>query len=574
MSECVMEAERLTYVYPCGKPGLRALSLDIRRGRKLAIVGPNGAGKTTLILCLNGTYRPQSGAIRLNGAPTAYRREALLDWRRRVGVVFQDPDDQVVAPSVAQDVAFGPLNLGLTPAAARERATECLAALGIECLWDAGTHELSHGQKKLVALAGVLAMRPDVILLDEPTAGLDPAGRRRVMSVLDQLHAGGTTLAMATHDMDLVYGWADDVAILRDGQTLVQGATESVFRDATALEAVGLEVPCVPAVARQLHRLNVLPATATARTQADLMLELDRADRVPGEGGMGVLVAAPKPVAGVTDPETRARVEPSKQAILLIAFGTSIPDAEAAYGSVERLCRDRFPGVEVRWAFTSKMIRRKLAALGRHLESPGEALERLVNDGYRHVAVQSLHVIRGQEYDEMSAELDMVRARRRELRSLVVGLPLLSSPADIRRVARAMTSRLPPAERTPDEAMVWMGHGSRHHAEDTRYDALADALRLLDPRTFLATVEGRATLDAIVADIRASGARKAWLLPFMAVAGDHARNDLAGDEPDSWKSVLEAAGIPCVPVLKGMAEYPAIAELWMDHLAAAWREME
>jgi cobalt transport protein ATP-binding subunit len=573
MSECVIEAERVTYAYPCGKPGLRALSLSIRRRRKLAIVGPNGAGKTTLILCLNGTYRPQSGTIRLNGAPTAYRREALFEWRRRVGVVFQDPDDQVVAPSVAQDVAFGPLNMGLTPEAARERASECLTALGIECLWDSGTHELSHGQKKLVALAGVLAMRPDVILLDEPTAGLDPAGRRRVMAVLDQLHAGGTTLAMATHDMDLVYGWADDVAVLRDGQTLVQGTTESVFQDASVLDAVGLEMPCVPSVARHLRRLNVLPAESTARTQEDLLMALDRSCRAPADGGVVLPVVVPRPLADAAERETLALAEPPKRAILLVAFGTSIPDAEAAYRAIERLCRDRFPGVEIRWAFTSKMIRRKLASMSRHLDAPDQALERLVNDGYLHVAVQSLHVIRGQEYDEMNAELDAVRARR-ELRSVVVGLPLLSSLADVRRVARAMTIRLPPEARAADDAMVWMGHGSRHHVEDARYDALAEALRLLDPRTFLATIEGRATLDARVAGIRQSGVRKAWLLPFMAVAGDHARNDLAGDAPDSWKSVLEAAGIPCVPVLKGMAEYPAIAEIWMDHLAAAWREME
>lgn len=574
MSDCVIEAERVTYAYPCGKPGLRAMSLSIHRRRKLAIVGPNGAGKTTLILCLNGTYRPQSGAIRLNGAPTAYRHEALLDWRRRVGVVFQDPDDQVVAPSVAQDVAFGPLNMGLSPAAARERTTECLTALGIECLWDSGTHELSYGQKKLVALAGVLAMRPDVILLDEPTAGLDPAGRRRVMAVLDQLHAGGTTLAMATHDMDLVYGWADDVAVLQDGRTLAQGTTESVFRDAAVLDAVGLELPCVPAVARHLRRMNVLPSASTARTQEGLLMELERSGRVLADVSVGVPAAAPQPMAGAVAHETPAFAELPKRAILLVAFGTSIPEAEAAYRSIERLCRDRFPGAEVRWAFTSKMIRRKLAGLGRHLDTPEQALERLVTDGYLHVAVQSLHVIRGQEYDEMSAELDAVRARHRELRSVVVGLPLLSSLADVRRVAQAMTLRLPPNERTPADAMVWMGHGSRHHVEDVRYDALADALRQLDPRTFLATVEGRATLDAIVSGIRQSGARKAWLLPFMAVAGDHARNDMAGDEPDSWKSVLEAAGIPCVPVLTGMAEYPAIAEIWMDHLAAAWREME
>jgi cobalt/nickel transport system ATP-binding protein len=243
MSEPVLETDSIVFAYPCGKPGLKGLSVRVERHAKLAIIGPNGAGKSTLFLCLNGIYRPQRGAIRLEGAAVAYHRNALRDWRRRVGLLFQDPDDQVVAPGVLQDVAFGPLNLGLDGGAARLRAEQALTSLGLEALADSATHELSYGQKRMVALAGVLAMRPDVILLDEPTSGLDPVGKRRALAVLNQLHAAGATLVMSTHDMDLAHAWADDVAVVKDGMTLAQGAPRAIFGDAALIEAAGLELP-------------------------------------------------------------------------------------------------------------------------------------------------------------------------------------------------------------------------------------------------------------------------------------------------------------------------------------------
>lgn len=553
MTHIVLEADGLGYDYPCGKAGLRGLSLHVERRRKLAIVGPNGSGKSTLLLCLNGALRPQRGAIRLDGTATSFDQGALLDWRRRVGLVFQEPDDQVVAPSVVQDVAFGPLNLGLPAPAARDQAMGSLAGLGIECLADSGTHELSHGQKKLVALAGVLAMRPDVILLDEPTAGLDPAGRKRLMGVLDRLHADGATIVMATHDMDLAYAWADRVAILKDGMTLMEGETQAVFDDEAVLEAAGLERPSIPAIMDRLRHHGLLRPDADIRSTQDLLAALPNPSHL-----------TPNPSHLSPSPS------PLPSAILLIAFGTSVPEAEVAYREIERLCRLRFPLDEVRWAFTSKMIRKKLAAAGRRLDSPAEALTRLANEGFVHVAVQSLHVIRGQEYDEMTAEIDSVQLEHGSLRSVRIGLPLLSSAADIERVARIMVKGMVPAGRRSDEAVVWMGHGSRHHVEDGKYFTLAEALRQHDPRTFLATVEGHLTVESLLADIRKSGIRKAWLLPFMAVAGDHARNDLAGDDGDSWKSMLEAAGIEGVPVLKGIAEHADLVEVWMDHLAAAW----
>jgi cobalt/nickel transport system ATP-binding protein len=554
MSDFVLETEGLCYAYPCGKQGLRELSLHVARHRKLAIVGHNGSGKSTLLLCLSGTLRPQRGAIRLDGTVTSYGHSALLDWRRRVGLVFQEPDDQVVAPSVIQDVAFGPLNLGLAAPAARDRGMMSLASLGIESLADSATHELSHGQKKLVALAGVLAMKPDVILLDEPTAGLDPSGKKKLMGVLDQLHAGGATIVMATHDMDLAYAWADRVAVLKDGATLVEGETQAVFQEAATLEAAGLEMPYVPAVTNRLLRHGLVNPGADIRSVADLLAALER-QHPPS-----------------SHPAHSAA--PLQRAILLVAFGTSVPEAEVAYREIERLCRLRFPETEIRWAFTSKMVRKKLASAGRLLDSPAEALARLAAKGYLRVAVQSLHVIRGQEYDDMIRDVDAVLACNGSIRSIRVGLPLLSSTADIERVSRIMANGVVPAERRPNDAIVWMGHGSRHHAEDSAYGSLAEALRRRDPHSFLGTVEGRLTLESLVPSIQGSGIEKAWLLPFMAVAGDHARNDLAGDDESSWRSELEARGISCVPVLKGIAEYEAIAEVWMDHLADAWGALE
>lgn len=274
MTHLILQADGLCYAYPCGKQGLRGLSLHVERHRRLAIVGPNGSGKSTLLLCLSGTLRPQRGTIHMDGTGISYNHGALLDWRRRVGLVFQEPDDQVVAPSVVQDVAFGPLNLGLAAPAARNRAMASLAALGIECLADSGTYELSHGQKKLVALAGVLAMRPDVILLDEPTAGLDSLGKKKLMGVLDCLHAAGATIAMATHDLDLAYAWADRVAVLKHGTTLAEGQTQAVFSDAAMLEAAGLETPCIPAITDRLQHRALIATDADIRSTPDLLAAL------------------------------------------------------------------------------------------------------------------------------------------------------------------------------------------------------------------------------------------------------------------------------------------------------------
>jgi cobalt/nickel transport system ATP-binding protein len=258
----LLEARGLTYAYPGGVPALSGLDLSLRRGRRLAILGPNGAGKTTLLLHLNGALRPASGLVLLDGVETAFSREGLSAWRRRVGLVLQDADDQLFAASVAEDVSFGPLNMGLGEAAARERVAEALTALHISDLADRATHMLSFGQKKRAAIAGAVAMRPEILLLDEPTAGLDPHGAALLLALLQRLHAGGATLAFTTHDVDFAWAFADDVALFRGGRVIAQGAADDILIDAARMSEAGLKIPLLARIGLELRANGVVAADA------------------------------------------------------------------------------------------------------------------------------------------------------------------------------------------------------------------------------------------------------------------------------------------------------------------------
>ena len=242
----------LDYRYPGGVAALRDLHLTVERGRKLAILGPNGSGKTTLLLHLNGTFRPTRGEIWLDGCPAGYDRRSLNDWRRRVGLVLQEPDDQLFAATVGQDVSFGPLNLGLSAVETSERVREALESLRIAHLTERATHMLSFGQKKRVAIAGVLAMRPEILVLDEPTAGLDPHGVTHLLGALQQLHEVGATLVFSTHDVELAYAWADRVALFHEGTVLCQGETAAVLGDREVLHRARLRPPLLLEVAEAL----------------------------------------------------------------------------------------------------------------------------------------------------------------------------------------------------------------------------------------------------------------------------------------------------------------------------------
>ena len=272
----LLEARELTHTYPGSVHALDHLNLYVERGRRLAILGANGSGKTTLLLHLNGTLRPQSGQVLLDGQPTGYDTPSLTAWRRRVGLVLQNADDQLFAASVAEDVSFGPLNLDLDEAETRRRVDYALAALHIQDLADRATHMLSFGQKKRVAIAGLLAMQPEILLLDEPTAGLDHQGTEDLLTVLDELGKANTTLVFTTHDVELAYRFADEVALFNAGRTLAQGPTADILSNDELLRAAALGAPLLLKIGLRARDLGILAANDPLPRTADAVLCLLR----------------------------------------------------------------------------------------------------------------------------------------------------------------------------------------------------------------------------------------------------------------------------------------------------------
>lgn len=225
----LIQADNITFCYHPGKMALTGASLAIPAGGRVALVGPNGAGKSTLFLHTNGILRPHSGQMRFRGEVYSYSRKALTELRQKVGLVFQDPDTQLFADNVFDDVLFGPSNLGLDKAEARRRAEAALEAVGMLGHGAEPVHYLSEGQKKRVALAGVLAMDPAVLVMDEPTAGLDYPGLVTLRDILADLHSGGKTIVVATHDVDWAWTWADEVYVLAGGRTIAGGPPQAVL---------------------------------------------------------------------------------------------------------------------------------------------------------------------------------------------------------------------------------------------------------------------------------------------------------------------------------------------------------
>ena len=258
MSGSVLVALRgASFAYEDGPPVLSGLDFEVREGRALALLGRNGSGKTTLMRLLSGGLRPGKGELTVEGRAVRYDRKGLTALRTTVQLVVQDPDDQLFAASVGQDVSFGPLNLGLPDPEVRVRVAESLAALDITALADRPTHLLSYGQRKRTAIAGAVAMRPRVLILDEPTAGLDPDGQERLLATLDGLRRNGTTVVMATHDVDLALRWADDAALLTPSGVST-GPVAGMLARTELLAAAGLRLPWGLTVARLLRSHGLL----------------------------------------------------------------------------------------------------------------------------------------------------------------------------------------------------------------------------------------------------------------------------------------------------------------------------
>lgn len=238
MSHHIVEAKDLHYTYPDGHSALRGISFRITHGEKVALVGANGAGKSTLLLHLNGCLVPESGTVRIGDFPLT--RETLQRVRRTVGMVFQDPDDQLFMPLVYDDVAFGPLNLGLPPEEVEQRVMHALDTVDARHLKDRPPYRLSAGEKRSVAIASVLSMSPDILVMDEPSSNLDPRARRQLIELLKTFHH---TIILATHDLDMVLDLCSRTIILNRGQIAADGPTAGILQNESLLESSRLEKP-------------------------------------------------------------------------------------------------------------------------------------------------------------------------------------------------------------------------------------------------------------------------------------------------------------------------------------------
>ena len=265
-SDIILKAENLYFSYDEDREeaALNGLSLEIRRGKKVAVMGSNGSGKSTFFLCCNGIHRPSSGKLYFDGKEVSYDRKSLLKLRSKVGIVFQDPDNQLFSASVFQEISFGILNLGISPAEARKEVEQIIAYLEITSFRDKPSHALSGGQKKQVSIADILVMHPELIILDEPAAALDPKHTAMVKKIVDRLTGDGITVLMATHDVSYAYEWADEVLLFHRGRLLSQGPPEAVFRQTELLKATNLEQPGVLRLFDHLQQAGLLPADLEA----------------------------------------------------------------------------------------------------------------------------------------------------------------------------------------------------------------------------------------------------------------------------------------------------------------------
>lgn len=254
MMEAAIEARELRYTYEDGTAALKGINLRAERGKITGILGANGAGKSTLFLNLNGVLQPSAGEILLDGALVKRDRKGLTELRRRVGIVFQDPDDQLFSADVYRDISFGAVNLGLPEAEVRRRVEAAMERTGVSHLRDKPTHALSFGQKKRVAIAGVLVMEPEVLILDEPTAGLDPRGRDEILDQIERLHhEKKMTIILVSHSMEDIAKYVDRILVMNHGEKVFDDTPKEVFKHYRELEAIGLAAPQITYVVHTLR---------------------------------------------------------------------------------------------------------------------------------------------------------------------------------------------------------------------------------------------------------------------------------------------------------------------------------
>ncbi len=277
MADPIVVVQDVVFNYPAGVAALKGVSLQIQQGDRIALLGPNGSGKSTLILLIAGLLTPKTGEIRVFGEKTSSKN--FQKFRSRIGLVFQDPDDQLFTPSVIEDIEYGPKNLKLPEEDIKARSTHVLEKMGITHLKDRPPHRLSFGEKKKVSLATALVLKPELLILDEPTANLDLVSRRGLIDTLNELSREGTTVIVSTHDAEAIPELADRIVVISHGEKLCEGKTSDVLQDKKMLEASGLEPPTIVDLFGELKSrgyIDEVPLTAAQGKEALLKILKDK----------------------------------------------------------------------------------------------------------------------------------------------------------------------------------------------------------------------------------------------------------------------------------------------------------
>ncbi|OCA85184.1 energy-coupling factor ABC transporter ATP-binding protein [Pseudobacillus wudalianchiensis] len=267
----MIELKEVSYHYTDGTKALHEVSLTITAGRKIAVLGNNGAGKSTLFLHLNGLLRPTEGQLLFNGSPFTYKRKQLQELRRQVGLVFQNPDTQLFSPTVREDVLYGPSNLEWEQERIEQAAKQAMEQTGVLEFQHKPPHFLSIGQKKRAAIASVLAMQPKLLVLDEPTAGLDPYYARKILHLLTDWHHEETTIMLSTHDVDFAYEWADEILVMKQGSIQAFGRTVDIFNKPELLADCHLERPWIMEVYAALQIDETQKMETIPRSKPELL---------------------------------------------------------------------------------------------------------------------------------------------------------------------------------------------------------------------------------------------------------------------------------------------------------------
>jgi cobalt/nickel transport system ATP-binding protein len=298
----LLEFDNIHYAYPNCPSSLSGVTFSIKKGARVALVGPNGAGKTTLLLMCNGVLEPTKGRVLLEGEPLRYDSRSLREVRKKIGMVFQNSDTQLFAPTVYQDVAFGPLNLGMEQDEIKKVVSRALLEVGLAGYEKRPPHQLSGGEKKRAAIAGTLAMDPEILVFDEPTSSLDPAGAADLMELLDELNAKGATIIISTHDVELAYLWADQIILINKGTVLHTGTPEEVFTDPSLVTSSNLRMPAVLEVYTELVSRQMVEKTQSPKSVLQLVSSLEQNFRKPkADRVLGTITVCDVDVTGIDE---------------------------------------------------------------------------------------------------------------------------------------------------------------------------------------------------------------------------------------------------------------------------------